>query len=38
MYCVVVGVLRLVSLPFHRATSCVTITPLTVSTRSLACR
>ena len=38
MYCVVVGALRLVSLPFHKATSCATITPLTVSTRSLACR
>ena len=38
MYCVVVGELRLVSLPFHSATSWVTITPLTVSTRSLACR
>jgi len=32
MYCVVTGALRLVSLPFHRATSWVTITPLTVST------
>ena len=38
MYCLVVGVPRLVSLPFHSATSCVTITPLTVSTRSLAWR
>ena len=38
MYCVVVGELRLVSLPFHSATSWVSMTPLTVSTRSLACR
>jgi hypothetical protein len=38
MYCVVVGELRLVSLPFHNATSWATITPLTVSTRSFACR
>ena len=37
-YCSVVGVLSEVSLPFHSATSCASITPSMVSTRSLACR
>ena len=37
-YCVVVGALSDVSVPFHNATSCVRISPSTASARSFACK